>query len=308
MKKILITSYTNPDVDGVSCAFAYAELLQKEGYDAVAGIFGSPHPEAQFVLNKFNIDDIANAELLLSDYQEVIFVDSSDLDTLPSPIRPEQVIEIIDHRKLHEAEKFVNAHAQIELVGSCATLIAEKFYRQNIPASKEAVVLLYSAIISNTINFKNNVTTDRDKKMAEWLKSQLELPENYIHDMFVYKSNFTKPLKETIMSDLKILTINNKKISIGQLEIVDAEKFVTNNLGEIIKVLSEIKKEKVLDYTLLSCIDLYLAKNFFVTTDDNCKELLENSLNIKFENGIAHTDYIIMRKELTPIIKEALEK
>ncbi|EKD43578.1 MAG: hypothetical protein ACD_72C00217G0007 [uncultured bacterium] len=308
MYKTLITSYNNPDVDGVSCAFAYAELLQKQGLDAVAGIFGTLHPEAQFVLDKFNIGKIADAELLLVDYPNVILVDASDPNDLTKSIEPNQVIEIIDHRKLHYADKFINANTQIEQVGSCATLIAEKFFNENIPISKESAVLLYSAIISNTINFKNSVTTNRDKIMADWLKQQLDLPENYIHEMFAHKSIFIKSIKETILSDLKFQTFNNHRISIGQMEIVNAEKCIKDNLEEIQKALFEIKEEESLDYIILSLIDLNLAKNLFVVIDDKTKDLLEKTLHIEFDNQIAQTDYIIMRKELNPKIKEELEK
>lgn len=307
MNKILITSYTNPDVDGVSCAYAYAEFLQKQGQDAVAGIFGIPHPEAQFVLDKFNIKKIQDGELLIADYPSVIFVDASNLDALPKSINPTQVVEIVDHRKIHETEKFVNAYNQIELVGSCATIIAEKFYQQNTPISKESAVLLYSAIISNTINFKNNVTTNRDKKMADWLKTHLDLPENYTHEMFAHKSNFIKPIKETILGDFKSLTINNEKMGIGQLEIINVEEYIKNNLDEIKNALNEIKQEKLLDYIFLSFIDLDLAKNTFVVINEKTKKLLELSLNIKFDGFIAYSDHIIMRKELHPINKEVLE-
>lgn len=307
MKKILVTSYINPDMDGVSCAYAYTEFLQKQGQDAVAGIFGIPHPEAQFVLDKFNIKKIQDGELLIADCLSVIFVDASDLDALPKTIKPAQVVEIIDHRKVHETEKFINTHSQIELVGSCATLIAEKFYQQNIPISKESAILLYSAIISNTINFKNNVTTERDKKMADWLKIHLELPENYIHEMFAHKSNFTQPIKETILSDFKSFTINDEKIGIGQLEIINVEEYIKNNLEKIKNALIETKQEKLLDYIFLSFIDLDLAKNTFVVIDEKTKKLLGLSLNIKFDGFIAYSDHIIMRKELHPIIKEVLE-
>lgn len=308
MKNILITSYTNPDIDGVSCAFAYAELLKKQGQDAVAGTFDIPHSEAQFVLDKFKIEKIGNGELLLKNYPDVILVDVSDPNDLSLLIDTKQVIEIIDHRKLHHADKFVNATNQIELVGSCATLIAEKFYQQNIPISKESAVLLYSAIISNTINFQNKVTTDRDQKMADWLKSQIILPENYIHEMFAHKSNFTQPIKETILSDFKLLDINHKKIGIGQMEIINVDEYIQNNLPEIKRVLTEIKQEKSLDYIVLSFIDLDLAKNTFVVIDEDTKKLLGLCLNIKFNDLIAHSEYIIMRKELNPIIKEMLEK
>ena len=71
-------------------------------------------------------------------------------------------IEVVDHRAVNEADKFQNAKIQIEMVGSAATLIAEKFLHATTSTSPESAALLYSAIISNTINFQANVTTDRD--------------------------------------------------------------------------------------------------------------------------------------------------
>jgi oligoribonuclease NrnB/cAMP/cGMP phosphodiesterase (DHH superfamily) len=46
----LVTAYVCPDLDGAACAVAYAEFLQKRGEAAEAGILGTPHVEAQFVL------------------------------------------------------------------------------------------------------------------------------------------------------------------------------------------------------------------------------------------------------------------
>jgi len=39
----LVTSYPNADLDGVSSAYSYAEYLNKNGKNAVAGIFGEKY-------------------------------------------------------------------------------------------------------------------------------------------------------------------------------------------------------------------------------------------------------------------------
>ncbi|HRN71056.1 MAG TPA: DHH family phosphoesterase, partial [Candidatus Woesebacteria bacterium] len=199
--KTLITAYENPDLDGTACAYAYAEFLNKNGGDVVAGIYGKIHREAQFVFDKFDIKPLADADKLNNEIDSIIIVDASDIRGLSDKINPAKVIEIIDHRKVNEADKFPNAKVQIELVGSAGTLIAEKFYESRTSISKESAVLLYSAIVSNTINFKANVTTERDHKMAEWLLSQFELPDNFVHEMFKFKSTFTQPLAEIIEGD-----------------------------------------------------------------------------------------------------------
>jgi len=234
-------------------------------------------------------------------------VDASDLGALPNGVKPEQVIEIIDHRKITEIEKFVNAKIQIELVGACATLIAEKFRQNDIAISETSARLLYPAIASNTINFQGKLTTDRDRNAAEWLTKQAEFPANFIHDIFAAKSNITKPLKDVLLGDFKAEAFNGIKIGIAQLEIINTNVYIKNNLQEIIKILGEIKEQKSLDYIFLNGLDLEDAGNTFVAPEESDRKLLELTLNIKFHNCLARYDRLIMRKEISPLIKKAIE-
>src|SRR3989338_2413616 len=136
--------------------------------NASYGIIGEPHDEAKYILDRFGFEYPPMIESA-DNFDEVILVDASDLNGLEGKISAEKVIEIIDHRKIHEADKFSKAKAQIELVGAAATLVAEKFIQNKVDISKESATLVYGAIISNTLNFKGSVTTDRDKVAAEWL-------------------------------------------------------------------------------------------------------------------------------------------
>ena len=305
--KILVTSYKNPDLDGTACAFGYAEFLCKNEKDAVAAIFGKPYREAQFVLDKFNIPALENAEKVINNVDGIIMVDTSNLRGLSNKIQPEKVIEIIDHRKIHEANKFPNANAQIELVGSAATLIAEKFYNNKITISQESAELLFSAIVSNTINFQANVTTERDHKMANWLKTKFSLPKNYVHEMFSDKSKFKKSLKETFIDDFATFHFNNHHLGIAQLEIINVTEFIQGNLVKIKETLEELKKEKSLDLIFLTCIDLEKVFNEIVVIDENSQKFIEQTLEIKFKDGVAKRDGILMRKEIVPLIKETLD-
>lgn len=304
--KILVTPYKNPDLDGIACAFGYAEFLCKNNKNAVAGVFGNPHIEAQFVLDKFNIPALENAEKIVNSVDGIIIVDASDMRGLSDKIDPKKVIEIVDHRKVHEAHKFTNAKTQIELVGAAATLIAEKFYREGITISKEAAALLFSAIASNTINFQASVTTERDHKMADWLKTKFPLPEAYVHEMFVDKSQFKKPLKETLIDDFAPFYFNNRHTGIAQLEIINVDGFIRKHLGEIKGILNEIKTEKSLDFIFLTCIDLEKAFNKIVVIDGETQKLVEHALGVKFANGVATRKGIIMRKEIVPLIKDIM--
>jgi manganese-dependent inorganic pyrophosphatase len=297
---MIVTAYENPDVDGTACAYAYAEFLNKQGTEALAVVFGVPHREAQFVMKEFKIEGFAKGEEHLA--EKVVLVDASDLRGLSDKLAPNQVIEIIDHRKIHEAEKFPNAKSQIELVGSAATLIAEKFKAASIEPSEEAAALLFSAIVSNTINFQAKVTTDRDQEMAEWLQSFVEIPDDYVHRMFADKSAFTKNLKETMEDDYAMFDFG-KQVGIAQLEIVDVDNFIDKNKEEIQEALKTLKKEKEMKLCFLTTIDLEKGFNIFVTIDDETEQILSQVLQISFDERKAKREGIIMRKEIIPLLK-----
>ena len=294
---LLITGYENPDVDVVACAYGYAELLTRQGKKARAALFGTPQSEAEFALNYFKIS-LPNGEKLYKNSDSVILVDTSHLNDVPESIPIEKIIEIIDHRTLNDAEKFPNAKCQIEAVGSCATLVAERFKKENIDPSEIAAGMLYSAIVSNTVNFMAGTTTERDKGMAEWLFARVHLPETHIHDMFAYKSNFTKPIKEILLDDATTRKVGGKTINILQLEIINAEQLVREHEEELKRIIREIKKEDGTDIVFMTCIDIEKGFNIFLTEEKEIQRLLENMLDIKFENGLARREGVIMRKEI----------
>lgn len=306
MKPILVTCYVNPDLDGFAGAVAYAELLNSQGRPAQVGILGTPHDEVKYVLNRFKLSspqEITNAD----NYDEVILVDASDLNGLEGRVSPDKVIEIIDHRQVNEVEKFPQAKVQIELVGAAATLIAEKFEQNNIQISEASAILIYSAIISNTINFKSSVTTARDRKIAAWLKKFVQAPEDYWKELFTAKSDLTgKKLAEQIEEEFGWFVLGDKRVGVAQLEIIGAEELIKQRSDEIIAVLNKLKTGFNLDYIFQNTIELEKLKNYLVTDDAPTKNLLEKILDIKFIDSVAVKNTLIMRKQLVPLIKKEL--
>jgi manganese-dependent inorganic pyrophosphatase len=308
MKPILITCYVNPDLDGYAGVVAYAELLAKRGPEVTAGIIGKLHDETNYVIDRFKLTrakSIAND----SEFEKVILVDASDTNGLENKIDPAKVIEIIDHRKVHEADKFPGAKIQIEPVGAAATLIAEKFKEINSDISPESAILLYSAIISNTLNFRGSVTTGRDREAANWLRRSLTIPGNYWLELFSAKSDLSgKKLTERINGDLAWFIIGGQKIGIAQLEIIGADELVGSREKEIISILKDIETDYGLDFIFLNIIELKEEKNYFLTDNGQIKMILEKILKIRFRNNIAERNGLIMRKQIVPLIKEELEK
>jgi manganese-dependent inorganic pyrophosphatase len=306
MGSVLITSYVNPDLDGVASAVAYSEFLNKTGNNTSVGIIGEATVEAEYLLDRFNFPHpqlIANAD----NFKNVILVDVSEPNPLGGKVAIEKVIEIIDHRKDHEAAKFPKAKIQIELVGAAATLIAEKFITHRIAISKESATLLYGAIISNTLNFRGDVTTERDKVAAQWLNRVVKLSKGFWEELFQAKSDMSgDKLVKTIVGDFKWIVAGGKKVGIAQIEMIGAKKLVEERGDEIVRILENIKQEMGLDFVFLNTIELKEAKNFFVTGDSGTRTVLEDILDIHFNGIVAQRPNLIMRKQIIPLLKNKL--
>lgn len=308
MKPILITSYVNPDLDGVAGIIGYAEFLAKTGKNVTTGILGQPLDEAKYVLGRFNIPyppAIQNTDA----YDEVILLDASCLNDLEGKIAPDKVIEIIDHRKVNDADKFPNAKTQIEQIGASATLVAEKFKQNDVVISRESAILILSAIISNTFNFKAALTSDRDREMTTWLNQIAQLPETFWRELFLAKSEMPGPkLTERIESDFMWFNAGRKKVGIAQIEIIGAKQLVEERYLEIIQTIENLRNKLNLDFVFQNTVELEEAKNYFVAADEATKQLLEKVLDVKFSDPIAERPNLIMRKQIVPLLKEELEK
>lgn len=303
MGKVVVTSYCDPDLDGLACAVAYAEFLNKTGAPAVIRLFGEPHIEARYVLQRFGF---TFEQDLAASLERVILVDASELrDVEDLPLKSENIIEVIDHRRSHDAVSFTNAKIQIELVGAAATLIAEKFYQQRVGISVMATTLLYGGIISNTINLKNQITTDRDRQMAEWLKQGLDIPSDFINGMFRAKSDLAgDKLAARIYSDYSWFQNGHNRIGFAQLEVMDVKVLLNERQAELLDILKDLQIKDNLDYILISLVDLSGDFTAFLAAAPEMQSVLSDILGIKFENNLAWRPGIIMRKEIAPSLKE----
>lgn len=306
MSKMLVTSYVNPDLDGVAGAVAYTELLRSQGKDVGLGIVGTMHHEAEYMFKRFGFTYPPSIQDTKA-YDQIILVDTSQINDLADKIEADKVIEIVDHRKVHNLDKFPQAKAQIELVGAAATLIAEKFIEQHAEISSVSAVLLYGAIISNTQNFKGSVTTDRDRKAAEWLNTVARLPDAFWKELFIAKSDLSgEKLAERIEGDFAWFDLGGKKVGIAQIEMIGAKKLINDRGTEIVNVLNALKNEKDLDFIFQNTLELEEQKTYFVTQHKETQQLLEKVFRVQFSGLSALYPDLIMRKQVVPLVKEEL--
>jgi inorganic pyrophosphatase/exopolyphosphatase len=290
----------------VACSVAYAEFLNRNGTPAKAVYYGELDLETKYLIKILGELPLEKEEGGYFENDTFVLVDIADPSAIDPSIRLEKVIEIFDHHHLTFAEKFPNAAFKIEKIGACATLMVEKLIANNFEPSDKVKTLLYGAIVSGTINFKNKVTTDRDVKAAKWLESRIDLPPDFIKKMFGSKSQIN-PTNIVWFLDQYFgkKEIGGKKVGIAQLEVTDLEKLVSENKNLITDFLKRTKIDGRVDYVLFTGIDLYEGFNILITADPESDALFSKALGIERIDGQYKTKEIIMRKEIWPKIGES---
>lgn len=306
MNKRIVTSYEEPDLDGVSSMYAYTEYLNKKGINSDYYIKGKPKKEVGIVCDLFNIELSGLKEI--SENQEAVVLDTNNLEEVYF-LKPEQIIEIIDHHSKNESSKeCINAKIHIERLGAVATLIAEKFKNDNVSISRESAILLYYGIISNSINLKARITNEKDIEMAKWLEEQCsDITKEKIAEIFTLKSKvedseLRKEMEAEIAFDYK-----SKRITVAQLEIANIEDFIKEKEEKIIQELKTVKREKDIDYIFINCVDILNGFNIILTIDDETTNFLRTELGYVFENNKCKFEKLIQRKDITKAIRETLK-
>lgn len=308
MDKVLITPKINPDLDGVACAYAYAQLLNATsgGNQYIAGIYGRPQVEAQFLLDKFDIKD-GLIHQPSDAFAKFILVDASDMKGMPAIIRPPDVIEVIDHRLVQQAaDLFPQAEIQIEAVGAAATLIWEKARAKRIDLTDQALLLIYGAIFSNTLNLKSDLIQTRDKEAIKFIADKLaglSLVQT-IDEMFRHKTEYIKNNYATVMpDDFKMFDYRGQKLGIAQLEGYDLSNLLNDQTNSIKDVLHELKNKHNLDFIFLTVADIKDGYNIFLTIDSQTQNLLSKKLSLQFNGqGLAKNSRLLLRKQILPLL------
>lgn len=306
MRKI-VTSYIKPDIDGISSMYAYAELLRKMGDNAEYYYEGQARKEVQIVLETYGIELKTTSQIFSDD--EVILVDTNGLRDLPKAINANQIKEVIDHHRMNEwLSKQKDIKIQIEMIGAAATLVAERFKNNNIDISRESAILLYNGIISNTMNLKISMTTQKDKEMAHWLKQKYpEITEEKTRAIFIKKSEITDRLREEMEVEFKdeFITIS---WSMGQLEIANVEEFLNSNEEKVRAILKKVKDENNVDYISVNCMDIINGYTIILAENEATANIISDAINVKFINLKAKIDKLVSRKEIIKIIRAIYKK
>lgn len=290
-EKIFVIGHKQPDTDSVISAITYSKLKNfiDESHEYISAISGEINPETKFILEKFGIDtpQIVNE----GDDKKIILVDHNEKGQSIFNENSE-IIEIIDHHKMGGDISTSNPiYARFEPVGCTATIIKKIYGENNIDIDEVTAKLLISAIISDTLFLKSSTTTKDDKKAIEELNKIANLDlDKFAFEVFDAKGVIANESAEKIFNnDKKEVTLNEKKIVVGQVETVNVEKVMAKKEEIITYMKQEVQTNNYLaGFLMITDIFNELSHVLVVSNDD---KLLE-TMNVK-------DDMIIMKNVMS---------
>ena len=259
---LIVIGHKNPDIDSLVSATVAAELLRRQGKQAMPQRApGEVNSAAIWLFERVGaklpteISNIAG--------QKVFLVDHTDPAQSPEGIEKAEIVGILDHHfppaegcaaawKIGKEEGF-----EAEAVGATATLLAEKI--DGSWNSKIYAGLLLGAILDDTVIFRSPTTTDRDRGAAEKLAkiAGVEDIEAFGKELFQAKSSFGKMTAEEVLSvDAKEFEFSGKKVFIAVAETVDGGMLLDRQ-DQFQELLAKKKEEEGFDLAIFGVVDIF---------------------------------------------------
>ena len=305
--KSCVTSYVNPDLDGIVSSVVYAYYKTTKGSYHIPVYFGELDKESIFALNYFKLD-FPQKVSTVDDFDSIILVDTHNIVQLSQNFPADKVFEILDHHTDGNIDDFPNALVRNEKIGAVCTMIAEELKKGKALVPEHIAGILALGIVSNTLNFTAPSTTQRDIDAFEWLKLFVCIKEDLIKQLFESRSSIDNLESSSIIANnMKEFVWGNSRIGISQIEMINVNKLVDRE--DFKNSLLQIKEEKKLDYIVFSGVDIFSHKTHIVVPDNETLEIINKGMGYNFDSETMIVDRILLRKtDFIPNLKCYFEK
>lgn len=240
-----------------------------------------------------------------------------DHHTPDKPFAWEQVIEVIDHHG-NPPQYGPSTRVDVQLVGSCSSLIAARFPDGEVPGP--VATLLLAAIVMDTWRLESERTTPLDRMVAERLSGVADVPESELFEQ-LRQQRFGRhgdSLAVLLCRDTKVVDCAGSKVVFSTVtcassEVLDggfvpsAREWLSTEgacLGVVMFVWLPEQGGMAREVVLLGGADLTEAVAAVLAEKMGCQHLVGN-----LGDDIIHLscDSHVTRKLLLPVVLQALE-
>lgn len=307
MGKVIIFGHKNPDTDTICSALVYADLKKELGFDAESVRLGDVNGETQFALDTFKVAAPRFMESVKEEAVDgVILVDHNERQQSANGIDSVRVLEVIDHHRIANFETQDPLYYRAEPVGCTATILNKMYKENGVSIKKEIAGLMLSAIISDSLLFKSPTCTDEDIAAARELAEIAEVDaSSYGLDMLKAGADVSKKTVEQLITlDAKEFVMNNHKVEIAQVNVVD-EQDVLDRKAEIEKAIHAVIAKKNLDLFMFTVTNILTNDSVAIVLGD-ASHVAGSAYNATVENNTLVLKGVVSRKkQIVPVLTAA---
>lgn len=296
---IKVFGHKGPDTDSTGSPIIWAWYLNEiRGEAAKAVLLGEPNTEALFVLKRWNlekpeiIDDVSAGD-------DVVLVDTNNINELPASINDANVIEVIDHHALQGGLKTAGPITiTIRPLACAATIIHDLMGDDAAKMPNDIKGAMLSCILSDTLEFRSPTTTDHDRALAESLAKDLNVNiPDYAAEMFAAKSDVSAfSDAELLRMDSKLFDVGDQKFRVSVLETTSPAT-VLSRKAALISAMPGVAAEDGADQVMLFVIDILKEEATLLIPNDTIKSVAEKSFATKVSGDAVVLPGVMSRKK-----------
>ncbi len=302
---IKVFGHKAPDTDSTGAPIIWAWYLGEiKGTPAQAALLGAPSAEAQFVLDRWGVEqpgiiaDVAAGE-------PVVIVDTNNPAELPERINEADICAIIDHHKLTGG---IETKAPIDITIrplACTATVMHELMGADAAKMPEAIKgLMLSCILSDTLEFRSPTTTDADRALAQALAQDLGISiPDYAAEMFAAKSDVSSfSDAELLRMDSKSFDLSGKTLRVSVLETT-APAPVLARKDSLMRSMREVAAEDGADEVLLFVVDILREEATLLVPNDTVRRIAETSFGVSVTGDSVLLPGVMSRKkQIIPVL------
>jgi len=251
---------------------------------------------------------ISKTDFLKEVRRKLILVDHNELSQAVHGADEVEILEVIDHHRIGSLTTAQPILFLNEPVGSTSTIVAQCFFRHDVPLPKPIAGLLLAGIVSDTLNLTSPTTTASDKDALSRLEQVSGVSaREFTEKLFASGSLLThKPAPQAITTDCKEYDEHGVRFSVAQIEEIGFGHF-WNRKTELLEALEAYRKDKGYRFSALLITDVNSQNSLLLLVGDDA---LIGQINYpRLEPGIFELNDIVSRKkQLLPYLTHCLRQ
>lgn len=239
--------------------------------------------------------------------KQVILVDHNEREQSVSGLEEADIVEIVDHHKLGDLTTNKPINFRNMSVGSTNTIVYLMYNEARVEIPQNIAGIMFSGIISDTLNFTSPTTTQIDIEVANALEKIAKINRNeYASQMFKAGTNLQgKTTAEIISSDLKVFQIDDEKIGVSQILTLSSEDILEEK-EKFIETMEKMKEAKGYSMFVMFITDI-MKKGSFVLYCEGAKTRLEYAFDVnEIYQGMYMEGILSRKKQIIPRLMKSI--